>query len=146
MGASEDDQRTLQSASAALGGQAKAPGIPRLLVIPPHDLSHAADAQDLELARSLVTDLTLTLCRSHFYEGQGADVMTSAIRTFKLMGCESVLLTCAAGSLRAEAAEGFRYLWRHPVLGPVTAATMPPRAWPSLQSWVTVASRFRMRI
>lgn len=68
MGASEDDQRTLQSASAALGGQAKAPGIPRLLVIPPHDPSHAADAQDLELARSLVTDLTLTLCRSHFYE------------------------------------------------------------------------------
>ena len=27
-------------------------------------------------------------------------------------------------SLRAEAAEGLRYLWRHPVLGPVTAATM----------------------
>ncbi len=44
--------------------------------------------------------------RSHFYEGKGADVMTSAIRTFKEFGCESLLLTCAAGSLRAEAGPG----------------------------------------
>ena len=44
--------------------------------------------------------------RSHFYEGQGADVMSSAIRTFQQMGCESLLLTCAAGSLRAEAGPG----------------------------------------
>lgn len=44
--------------------------------------------------------------RSHFYEGKGADVMTSAIRTFKLIGCESIVLTCAAGSLRAEAGPG----------------------------------------
>ena len=44
--------------------------------------------------------------RSHFYEGKGADVMTSAIRSFKLIGCESLLLTCAAGSLREEARPG----------------------------------------
>ncbi len=44
--------------------------------------------------------------RSHFYEGKGADVMSSAIRTFQLMGCESLLLTCAAGSLRTEAGAG----------------------------------------
>ena len=44
--------------------------------------------------------------RSHFYEGQGASVMSSAIRTFKLMGCESILLTCAAGSLRAQVGPG----------------------------------------
>jgi xanthosine phosphorylase len=44
--------------------------------------------------------------RSHFYEGKGADVMTSAIRTFKLCGCEALLLTCAAGSLRADAGPG----------------------------------------
>lgn len=44
--------------------------------------------------------------RSHFYEGKGADVMTSAIRTFRLAGCESLLLTCAAGSLRADAGPG----------------------------------------
>jgi xanthosine phosphorylase len=44
--------------------------------------------------------------RSHFYEGKGADVMTSAIRTFKLMGCESIVLTCSAGSLRLEVGAG----------------------------------------
>ncbi len=44
--------------------------------------------------------------RSHFYEGKGADVMVSAIRTFKLMGCASIVLTCAAGSLRAEVGPG----------------------------------------
>ena len=44
--------------------------------------------------------------RSHYYEGQGAAVMTSAVRTFKLLGCESMLLTCAAGSLRAEVGPG----------------------------------------
>lgn len=44
--------------------------------------------------------------RSHFYEGKGAGVMSAAIRTFKLMGCESILLTCAAGSLRAEVGPG----------------------------------------
>ena len=44
--------------------------------------------------------------RSHFYEGRGAGVMSAAIRTFKLMGCESILLTCAAGSLRAEVGPG----------------------------------------
>ncbi len=44
--------------------------------------------------------------RSHFYEGKGADVMSSAIRTFQKMGCESLLLTCAAGSLRTDAGPG----------------------------------------
>jgi xanthosine phosphorylase len=44
--------------------------------------------------------------RSHFYEGKGADGMTSAIRSFRLAGCESLLLTCAAGSLRADAGPG----------------------------------------
>jgi len=44
--------------------------------------------------------------RSHFYEGKGADVMASAIRSFKLMGCESIVLTCAAGSLRADVGPG----------------------------------------
>ncbi len=44
--------------------------------------------------------------RAHLYEGKGADVMTSAIRSFKLIGCEALLLTCAAGSLRSEFGPG----------------------------------------
>ncbi|MGV7091861.1 xanthosine phosphorylase [Siccibacter turicensis] len=37
--------------------------------------------------------------RGHFYEGRGMSVMTSAVRTFKLLGCELLLCTNAAGSL-----------------------------------------------
>jgi xanthosine phosphorylase len=44
--------------------------------------------------------------RGHFYEGYGAQVMTSAVRTFKLLGCEMLLVTNAAGSLRTEVDAG----------------------------------------
>jgi len=44
--------------------------------------------------------------RGHLYEGYGAHVMTSAVRTFKLLGCEMLLVTNAAGSLRAEVDAG----------------------------------------
>lgn len=44
--------------------------------------------------------------RGHFYEGYGAAVMTSAVRTFKLIGCELLLVTNAAGSLRPEVDAG----------------------------------------
>ena len=44
--------------------------------------------------------------RGHFYEGYGASVMTSAVRTFKLIGCEMLLVTNAAGSLRPEVDAG----------------------------------------
>jgi xanthosine phosphorylase len=44
--------------------------------------------------------------RGHFYEGYGLGVMTSAVRTLKLLGCEFVFVTNAAGSLRAEVDAG----------------------------------------
>jgi xanthosine phosphorylase len=44
--------------------------------------------------------------RGHFYEGYGAAVMTSAVRTFKLIGCELLFVTNAAGSLRTEVDAG----------------------------------------
>lgn len=44
--------------------------------------------------------------RGHFYEGYGANVMTSAVRTFKLLGCEMLFVTNAAGSLRPEVDAG----------------------------------------
>nr|WP_318383207.1 xanthosine phosphorylase [uncultured Enterobacter sp.] len=37
--------------------------------------------------------------RGHFYEGQGMGIMTHAVRTLKLLGCEFLLCTNAAGSL-----------------------------------------------
>jgi len=44
--------------------------------------------------------------RAHFYEGYGAGVMTSAVRTLKLLGCEMLFATNAAGSLRSEVEAG----------------------------------------
>ncbi|MBU9852965.1 xanthosine phosphorylase [Rahnella aceris] len=44
--------------------------------------------------------------RGHMYEGHGMSVMTSAVRTFKLLGCEFMLATNAAGSMRKEVAPG----------------------------------------
>lgn len=44
--------------------------------------------------------------RAHFYEGYGPGVMTSAVRTLKLLGCELLFATCAAGSLRVEVEAG----------------------------------------
>jgi xanthosine phosphorylase len=44
--------------------------------------------------------------RGHFYEGYGMGVMTSAVRTLKLLGCEMLFVTNAAGSLRPEVDAG----------------------------------------
>jgi len=44
--------------------------------------------------------------RGHFYEGRGMTIMTDAIRTFKLLGCELLFSTNAAGSLRPEIGPG----------------------------------------
>jgi xanthosine phosphorylase len=40
--------------------------------------------------------------RGHFYEHQSMKVMTTPVRTFKRLGCELLLVTNAAGSLRPE--------------------------------------------
>ncbi len=44
--------------------------------------------------------------RGHFYEGRGMTIMTDAIRTFKLLGCDLLFCTNAAGSLRADVGPG----------------------------------------
>ncbi len=44
--------------------------------------------------------------RGHFYEGYGMGVMTSAMRTLKVLGCEMLLVTNAVGSLRAQVDAG----------------------------------------
>ena len=43
-------------------------GVPRILILPPTADSPNYDPLDIDLARSLVTDITLTLCRSRLYE------------------------------------------------------------------------------
>ncbi|GAB7126376.1 xanthosine phosphorylase [Silvimonas sp. JCM 19000] len=64
--------------------------------------------------------------RGHFYEGRGMQVMASAVRTFKLLGCELMLATNAAGSLRKEVAPGrlvaltdhINFMPESPLVGP----------------------------
>jgi xanthosine phosphorylase len=64
--------------------------------------------------------------RGHFYEGYGMGVMTSAVRTLKLLGCEFLFVTNAAGSLRTEVDAGslvalcdhINFLPGTPMIGP----------------------------
>lgn len=64
--------------------------------------------------------------RGHFYEGYGMGVMTSAIRTLKLIGCEMLFVTSAAGSLRLDVNAGslvaltdhINFLPGTPLIGP----------------------------
>lgn len=44
--------------------------------------------------------------RGHFYEGGDMAVMTCAVRTLRLLGCEMLFVTSAAGSLRPEVDAG----------------------------------------
>jgi len=44
--------------------------------------------------------------RVHAYEGTGFDALKTAIRALKLAGCDTLVLTCAAGSLRVEVGPG----------------------------------------
>jgi xanthosine phosphorylase len=64
--------------------------------------------------------------RPHIYEGIYSDVMKTLIRTLKLIGCEMLLLTNAAGSLRDEVPAGSLMLitdhinlqFTNPLVGP----------------------------
>jgi len=64
--------------------------------------------------------------RFHLYEGHPPAVIKLPIRTFKALGVDALLLTNAAGSLRAEAAPGslmlitdhLNFMWTNPLIGP----------------------------
>jgi xanthosine phosphorylase len=63
-------------------------------------------AGELVLGRLAGVPVACMKGRGHFYEGYGPGVMTSAIRTFKLLGCPMLFVTNAAGSLRTEVDAG----------------------------------------
>ena len=68
MEAPQADPRQPQAPALDRRASAEPSGIPRLLVLPPVERAAPVDPQDRELARSLVADVTLTLCRSRLYE------------------------------------------------------------------------------
>ena len=63
-------------------------------------------AGQLVLGTLAGVDVVCLKGRGHFYEGYGMGVMTSAVRTIKLLGCEMLFVTNAAGSLRPEVDAG----------------------------------------
>ena len=63
-------------------------------------------AGELVLGTLAGVDVVCMKGRGHFYEGYGMGVMTSAVRTLKLLGCEMLFVTNAAGSLRTEVDAG----------------------------------------
>ncbi|MBX8461442.1 xanthosine phosphorylase [Enterobacter sp. RIT637] len=69
----------------------KLPGFPVSTVI-----GHAGE---VVMGKLHGVDVICMKGRGHFYEGVGMGIMTHAVRTFKLLGCEFMLCTNAAGSL-----------------------------------------------
>lgn len=68
--------------------------------------SVASHAGALVLGRLSGVPVACLKGRAHYYEGKGAGVMAAPIRALQAAGCATLLLTNAAGSLRAEAAAG----------------------------------------
>jgi xanthosine phosphorylase len=64
--------------------------------------------------------------RVHLYEGAGAEAIKTLVRTLRLLGCEILFLTNAAGSLRGEVGPGsllaisdhINLLGTNPLVGP----------------------------
>jgi len=57
---------------------------------------------ELVLGRMNGVDVVCMKGRGHYYEHQSMKVMTNPVRTFKRLGCELLIVTNAAGSLRPE--------------------------------------------
>ena len=52
------------------------------------------------------TDIAILQGRAHYYEKGKADTMAVAIQTLNTIGCQSLIITNAAGSLNSDAAPG----------------------------------------
>lgn len=78
--------------------------------------------------------------RAHYYEGNNNEAIQIPIRTLKLLGCEVLVLTNAAASLRQEVRPGnlvvindhINFQFKNPLVGP-NDDSMGPR-FPSLQN------------
>ncbi|MCL1051057.1 xanthosine phosphorylase [Shewanella abyssi] len=57
---------------------------------------------ELVLGRMNGVDVVCMKGRGHYYEHQSMKVMTNPVRTFKRLGCELLIVTNAAGSLRPD--------------------------------------------
>jgi len=92
----------------------------------------------LVVGRLAGTEVAVLQGRVHAYEGTGFAALRTAIRALKLAGVETLVLTCAAGSLRTEVGPGrlmvvadhINMLGTNPLVGPNDDAFGP--RFPSL--------------
>jgi purine-nucleoside phosphorylase len=70
------------------------------------DAGVGGHAGRLLLGRIEKTTVAVLQGRAHYYEHGKADIMAVAIQTLSALGCESLVLTNAAGSLMSEASPG----------------------------------------
>ncbi|MCS5591270.1 MAG: purine-nucleoside phosphorylase [Gammaproteobacteria bacterium] len=70
------------------------------------DAGVGGHAGRLLLGRIGKTTVAVLQGRAHYYEHGKADIMAVAIQTLSALGCESLVLTNAAGSLMSEASPG----------------------------------------
>lgn len=78
------------------------PGVPA-----PTVLGHEGSVRSVRVARDRGDlDVLVVSGRSHLYEGHSPDAVVHMVRTLVLSGCEHVVLTNAAGSLRRDLAVG----------------------------------------
>jgi len=92
----------------------------------------------LVLGRLGAQDVAVMQGRVHAYEGAGFGALKTAIRALRLSGCDTLVLTCAAGSLRTEVGPGrlmlitdhINLLGGNPLVGPNDDAFGP--RFPSL--------------
>ena len=79
---------------------------------PYHDLpgfpisSVSSHASELVVGRLMGVKVAILAGRAHFYEHGEATIMQQPLATLKALGCDHILLTNAAGSLRQEIAPG----------------------------------------
>ena len=87
--------------------------------------SVAGHGGDLVLGKLGGVDVACMRGRGHYYEGHGPAVMRTPVRTLKALGCEILILTNAAGSLRTDAGAGslmlitdhINFSGTHPLIG-----------------------------
>jgi xanthosine phosphorylase len=99
----------------------------------------AGHAGTLNLGRLSAADVAIFAGRWHVYQGIEGDAITTPIRMLKALGADTLVLTNAAGSLRAEAGPGslvcitdhINMLGFNPLIGP-NDETVGPR-FPSLR-------------
>ena len=96
MGTSKFDHDTPRTPLTDAITKSAAVSIPRLLILPPSCHSRLVDAQDRDIVRSLVTDVTLGLCRSRLYEviaPYSATKLTSGPIWEEILPADYVVLT-----------------------------------------------------